>query len=136
MYARLRVAMATCSSATITMQLLKRGLRATAMRGVVPLSREQGRAVGEARTLGFIPMRDDISDPATTGARENPQRRSIEECPADGDTRLPTLLVEVYRFTAGRIQRCADARVVSSGWNLNVRQFLSRKVVFPLQTCW
>ena len=37
--------------------------------------------VGEAYTVRFIPMREDLSDPAVLGSRENPQRRAIEECP-------------------------------------------------------
>ena len=78
----LRNALAGCSTATITMQLLKRGLRATAMSGVAPLSGAQGRVVGEAYTVRFIPMREDLSAPAVLGRRENPQRRAIEECPA------------------------------------------------------
>ena len=81
MNAELRKTLAACSTATITMQLLKRGLRATAMCGVAPLSGEQERVVGEAYTVRFIPMREDLSDPAVLGSRENPQRRAIEECP-------------------------------------------------------
>ena len=77
----LRNALTACSTATITMQLLKRGLRATAMSGVAPLANGQGRVVGEAYTVRFIPMREDLSAPANLGARENPQRRAIEECP-------------------------------------------------------
>ncbi|MCY3701997.1 MAG: ribonuclease activity regulator RraA [Rhodospirillales bacterium] len=82
MDAELRAALTACSTATITMQLLKRGIRATAMRGVAPLAEGQGRVAGEAYTVRFIPMREDLSDPAVLGARENPQRRAIEECPA------------------------------------------------------
>ncbi len=82
MDAELRAALTACSTATITMQLLKRGIRATAMRGVAPLAEGQGRVVGEAYTVRFIPMREDLSDPAVLGAGENPQRRAIEECPA------------------------------------------------------
>ena len=81
MNAELRNALTACSTATITMQLLKRGLRATAMSGVAPLTNGQGRLVGEAYTVRFIPMREDLSAPANLGARENPQRRAIEECP-------------------------------------------------------
>ena len=83
MNAELRKALTACSTATITMQLLKRGLRATAMTGVAPLANGQGRVVGEAYTVRFIPMREDLSDPAILGAKENPQRRAIEECPAE-----------------------------------------------------
>ena len=78
----IRTALTGCSTATITMQLLKRGLRATAMRGVAPLAPDQGRIVGEAYTVRFIPMREDLSDPAGLGAPDNPARNAIEDCPA------------------------------------------------------
>ncbi len=81
MDAGIREALAGCSTATITMQLLRRGLRATAMQGVAPLAAGQGRIVGEAYTLRFIPMREDLSDPAILGLSVNPQRRAIDECP-------------------------------------------------------
>ena len=77
-----RDALAGCSTATITMQLIKRGLRAAAMRRVRPLAQGQGRIVGEAYTVRFIPMREDLSDPAVLGSPANPQRMAIEECPA------------------------------------------------------
>lgn len=77
-----RAVLAGCSTATITMQLLKRGLRATAMRGVRPLAPDQGRIVGEAYTVRFIPMREDLSDPAILGSPNNHQRVAIEDCPA------------------------------------------------------
>lgn len=81
MDAGIRDALAACSTATVTLQLLKRGLRATAMRGVAPLGPGQGRVVGEAFTVRFIPMREDLSDPAILSMKENPQRRAIDECP-------------------------------------------------------
>ena len=77
----LRAALAGCSTATVTMQLIKRGIRASAMRGVQPLAPGQGRIVGAAYTVRFIPMREDLSDPAILGSPDNPQRIAIEECP-------------------------------------------------------
>ena len=79
---QLHSALAGCSTATLTMQLVKRGLRATAMSGVKPLAAGQGRVVGEAYTLRFIPMREDLSDPALLASQCSPQRIAIEECPA------------------------------------------------------
>ena len=49
-----RAALAGCSAATLTMQLLKQGLLATAMRGVRPLASGQGRERRE-RPGGFTP---------------------------------------------------------------------------------
>jgi regulator of RNase E activity RraA len=70
------------STATITMQLLKRGLRSVAMRGVKPLVPGSGRLVGEAYTLRFIPGREDLSSPEMLRRTDIAQRRAIEECPA------------------------------------------------------
>ena len=49
-----RAALAGCSTATVTMQLLKRSLRATAMRGVKPLAPDQGASPSVARPGGGI----------------------------------------------------------------------------------
>lgn len=82
MKSEIRDALAGCSTATVTMQLIKWGLRATAMRGVSPLAPDQGRIVGEAYTVRFIPMREDLSDPSILGSPDNHQRVAIEDCPA------------------------------------------------------
>ena len=49
--------LAQVSTATLTLQLLKWGIRNTYMRGVAPLEPMEERLVGEAVTLRFIPMR-------------------------------------------------------------------------------
>ena len=53
--------LAQVSTATLTLQLLKRGIRNTYMSGVAPLGPMVERLVGEAVTLRFIPMREDLS---------------------------------------------------------------------------
>ncbi len=81
------------SVATISMQLLKRGIRHCAMAGVRPLNVPFKPFVGEAFTLRNIPMREDLSSLELLGHRENAQRRAIEEATAgaalviDGRTR-------------------------------------------------
>ncbi len=49
------------TTATISMQLLKRGIRRVWMQGPRPLTADTPRISGEAFTLRFIPMREDIS---------------------------------------------------------------------------
>ena len=76
-----RDALKRISTATITLQLLKRGIRDTYMRGVAPLAAVSERMVGEAVTLRFIPMREDISTPAILADKQNPQRVAIDTIP-------------------------------------------------------
>jgi len=70
------------STATVTMQLLKRGIRACSMVGPRPFSGTEERLVGPAYTLRCAPMREDISTPAFLGADDNAQKIAIEEIPA------------------------------------------------------
>lgn len=65
------------STATLTTQLFKRGFRTRFLQGVAPL-RSGTRMVGPARTLRYIPMREDLDTLASLGARTNAQRRLIE----------------------------------------------------------
>jgi len=51
------------STATLTMVLLKRGLRTSWLRGVAPLTPMGGRVVGPAFTIRFVPGREDLSQP-------------------------------------------------------------------------
>jgi regulator of RNase E activity RraA len=69
------------STATLTMQLLKRGIRQVWMRGPKPLSHNQERMAGPAFTLRFIPGREDLSGPEVLKRTDLAQRRAIEECP-------------------------------------------------------
>ncbi len=69
------------TTATLTMQLLKRGLRRVAMAGPVALDAAAPRLVGEAFTLRFIPAREDISTPESYAA-PNSLREALERVPA------------------------------------------------------
>ena len=69
------------STATITTVLLKKGLRNVWLRGPRPQREGQGRLVGPAFTLRFIPAREDLATPdAWTSPRST--RAAIEEMPA------------------------------------------------------
>jgi len=69
------------STATVSMQLLKRGLRHVFIGGITPLRDDQPRIAGPAATLRFLPYREDLDDPARRGNPETAQRRAIEETP-------------------------------------------------------
>jgi len=71
----------TASVATVTMQLLKRGLRNTFILGSHPLNPGRARFAAEAYTLRTVPMREDLSTPEVLADPEYPQRKAIEACP-------------------------------------------------------
>ena len=73
-------ALQNVSTATITTVLLKKGLRNVWMRGTKPLRPGQGRVVGRAFTLRFVPAREDLATPASWGAPIS-TRAAIEAMP-------------------------------------------------------
>src|SRR5258707_6837884 len=68
------------STATLTTVLLKKGLRNVWMRGPRPLKPGQKRIVGQAFTLRFVPMREDVATPESWSAPIS-TRAAIEEMP-------------------------------------------------------
>ena len=73
------LALLTCAStATLTTQLFKRGLRNTFLAGVSPLNNGTSRMVGEAFTLRYIPVREDIDILEVFDDYDHPQRKAIE----------------------------------------------------------
>jgi regulator of RNase E activity RraA len=76
-----RALLATSSSATLTTQLFKRGLRNVCIQGVRPLNPHAGVLVGEAFTLRNIPAREDIDHIGVFENPEHPQRKAIEVIP-------------------------------------------------------
>lgn len=87
------------STATVTLQLLKRGIRNCFVVGARPLDLAVSRFAAEAYTLRFIPMREDLSRPDVLGDREYPARKAFEDIPpgqalvidARGEQRAGTL---------------------------------------------
>lgn len=69
------------STATLTTVLLKKGLRNVWMRGTRPLRPGQGRLVGPAFTLRFVPAREDLATPASWASPIS-TRAAIEAMPA------------------------------------------------------
>jgi regulator of RNase E activity RraA len=74
-------ALAGVTTATLTTVLLKLGLRKVWMRGARPLRPGQGRQVGRAFTLRFVPAREDLATPASWGAPIS-TRAAVEAMPA------------------------------------------------------
>lgn len=77
-----RARLASVSTATITMQMLKRGFRNVAMKGVRPIAFDGRRMVGDAFTLRLIPHREDLASPEVLARTDYPPRRAIDTCPA------------------------------------------------------
>ncbi|MBK9081374.1 MAG: ribonuclease activity regulator RraA [Rhizobiales bacterium] len=69
------------STATLTTILLKKGLRNVWMRGARPLRHGNGRIVGPAFTLRFVPAREDLATPESWSSPIS-TRAAIEAMPA------------------------------------------------------
>jgi regulator of RNase E activity RraA len=72
--------LAAISTATITMVLLKHGLRNVWLRGTRPLLPGQRRVAGPAFTLRFLPAREDLATPASLASGRS-TRAAIEAMP-------------------------------------------------------
>ena len=69
------------SVATVSMQLLKRGLRNVSMAGPKPLNAPAKPILCEAYTLRYVPMREDLSTPDVLGDPDFQPRVAIEQAP-------------------------------------------------------
>ena len=69
------------TTATLTTLLIKKGLRNVWLRGSMPLKPGQGRIVGRACTLRFVPAREDLATPASWSSPTS-TRAAIEDMPA------------------------------------------------------
>ena len=76
-----RARLAGCSSATLSTQLFKRGLRNQVMQGISRLTPKAPPLVGEAFTLRNIPAREDIDHVGIHQDPVHPQRKAIEITP-------------------------------------------------------
>jgi len=73
--------MSRISTATLTMVLLKRGIRRSWMRGPVAVFPDAPRVAGPAFTVRFVPGREDLATPESY-AKSPSFRDAIEACPA------------------------------------------------------
>ncbi|MEQ9333986.1 ribonuclease activity regulator RraA [Thalassobaculum sp.] len=77
-----REKLASVSTATLTTQLFKRGLRNVFLQSVSRLTAAHDRSmVGPAFTLRYIPAREDIDTLDVFQDYDHPQRKAIETCP-------------------------------------------------------
>ena len=70
-----RTALLEVSTATLTVQLRRRGIANTFLRGLRP-TRPDLRLLGYARTLRYVPLREDVRDADTSEL--NAQKRAVE----------------------------------------------------------
>lgn len=78
----LKQALEKVSTATATTVLLKKGLRNVWVRGSRPFRPNQGRLVGRAFTLRFVPAREDLATPESWSSPIS-TRAAIEAMPED-----------------------------------------------------
>ncbi|WP_426124527.1 ribonuclease activity regulator RraA [Pararhizobium sp. PWRC1-1] len=78
--AEIRTILAGVTTATLTTILLKKGLRNVWMRGALPIKPGQGRIIGRAFTLRFVPAREDLATPESWSSPKS-TRAAIEAMP-------------------------------------------------------
>ncbi|SEB09994.1 ribonuclease activity regulator RraA [Paraburkholderia sartisoli] len=110
------------STATLTTQLFKHGLRNVFLQGVVPLVKPAADApnlVGPAFTLRNIPAREDIDHVGIFQDPDHPQRKAIETAPPGSvlvqDCRGERSVASVGSILATRLKMRGVAGMVSDG---------------------
>ncbi len=106
-------------TATITTQLMDRGLRNTFLHGPRPLRPDPVRMVGEAFTLRCIPAREDLDVLSVFQDYDHPQRKAIETAPAGSvlvvDARGQTRAASLGHILATRFRLRGGAGIVTDG---------------------
>ncbi|NLU74373.1 ribonuclease activity regulator RraA [Streptomyces sp. HNM0575] len=114
-----REALWTVSTATITTQLMDRGLRNTFLAGPQVLNPRSAKMVGEAFTLRCIPAREDIDVLSVFRDYDHPQRRAIETAPPGSvlvvDARRQTRAASLGHILGTRFARRGGAGIVTDG---------------------
>ncbi len=112
-------ALRAISTATLSTQLLKRGVRTHYVNGVLPIDDEAASFAAPAFTLRYVPAREDKAVPEVWADRNYPQRKAIETVPegwalivdAMGDTRAGS----IGDILALRLQKRGVAALVTDG---------------------
>jgi len=114
-----RAKLARVSTATLTTQLFKRGLRNVFVQGVRRMSKGGPNLVGPAFTLRNIPAREDLDVMSVFENPEHPQRKSIEITPAGHvlviDCRRDTRAASAGDILIKRLEMRGVAGLVSDG---------------------
>ncbi|POR54971.1 regulator of RNase E activity RraA [Paraburkholderia eburnea] len=110
------------STATLTTQLFKRGLRNVFLQGVAPLvppAPGTPNLVGPAFTLRNIPAREDLDHVGVFQDPDHPQRKAVETAPAGSvlvqDCRGDRTVASVGSILALRLAKRGVAGMVSDG---------------------
>jgi regulator of RNase E activity RraA len=107
------------SIATISTCLYREGLKHVTPHGIMPVKYDQSRMVGEAFTVRFVPMREDVGGHISYGAAGNVHQRAFEECPQGFvlvmDTRGETRGCCCGDLLIGRLKARGCAGVVTDG---------------------
>jgi 5-oxopent-3-ene-1,2,5-tricarboxylate decarboxylase / 2-hydroxyhepta-2,4-diene-1,7-dioate isomerase len=103
-----RAALTSVSTATLTVQLSRRGIRNTFVRGLRP-TRPDLRLLGYATTLRYVALREDVGD--ANSAELNQQKQAVESISPDD-----VLVIEARgEAGAGTIGDILAARVLARG---------------------
>jgi regulator of RNase E activity RraA len=108
------------STASLTTQLFKRGLRNVYLQGVSRLTNSaSANLVGPAFTLRNIPSREDLDQLSAFENPEHPQRKAIESAPAGSvlviDCRGEKRVASGGQILTTRLQKRGAAGLVSDG---------------------
>lgn len=111
--------LADCSSASVSTQLVKRGFRNIAIRGVMPIRPGLPRMIGPAFTVRYIPAREDLDAYGSGGDPTNKQRQAIEQVPEGAvmvlDCRNVSDVAGMGAILCRRLQMRGAAGVVLDG---------------------
>lgn len=114
-----RAALRGVSTATLTTQLFKRGLRNTYIQGIRLLNPNAPTMVGEAYTLRYIPAREDLDVLDVFKDRSHPQRKAVEDIPSGHvlvmDCRGDASVASAGSILVTRMMMRGAAGVVSDG---------------------
>jgi regulator of RNase E activity RraA len=114
-----RMAFSYVSTATLTTQLMARGLRNTFLEGLSFVNPARQRMVGEAFTMRCIPSREDLDVLSVFLDYDHPQRKAVESLPAGAvlviDARRQTRAASLGHILATRLLQRGAAGIVTDG---------------------
>jgi len=112
-------ALGLVSTATITTQLLSRGLRNTYLEGLTFSNPSRQRLLGEAFTMRCIPSREDVDVPSIFQDYDHPQRLGVESVGAGQvlviDARGKKRAASIGHILATRLKLRGAGGIVSDG---------------------
>ncbi|BCW42815.1 ribonuclease activity regulator RraA (plasmid) [Arthrobacter sp. StoSoilB3] len=114
-----REALLQVSTATITTQLMSRGLQNAYLEGLQASNPKHNRMVGEAFTLRYIPAREDLDGLEVFQDYDHPQRKAVESVPPGAvlviDSRGQKRAASLGHILATRLKVRGAAGIVTDG---------------------